>query len=160
MTNNILLLYGSMTGLAVLYIYLGSRWRWIYLTAIIPAFVIPGLLKVVEAHFVTDIATDCKRMCDLTPIETAFYFFSYSPFFIKTVGLLQLFSGLLLFFKKYRLIGLLFALVQSTFINLLTISFWGISTVTIFMIMISASIILYLYKDFKDPLMGLISKPD
>ncbi len=157
MTIKIILFYFILALLTGTYIWLGTKWRWIYLVAIISTFAIPGLLKLFDHHMVPDIAVECKKMCDLTPVETLFYFFGYSRMFIRTAGFIQLISGLLLFSKKYRLLGLMCCFILNSFINLLNISFWGMSLVTIYMLMITASIIVYMYLDYKDNLKGLVN---
>ena len=154
--NKLTLLYLCLTIVGLLLIWWGSKKRWVYLGLIIPTFVVPGLLKAIDAHFANDIQVDCKKLCDLTSVETVFYFFSYSRLFIRSLGILQLISGLLLFSKRLRLIGLLACLGISLFINLLNISFWGMSNVTIFMFMISAMIISYLYLDYKTNIKALL----
>lgn len=156
MTNNIILLYSLLTLAALVFILLGLKWRWVYLAVIIPGFILPGLSKMFDAHFVVDTGLLCKNMCDLSPVQTVFYFFSYSRMFIRTAGFVQFMCGLFLCFRKFRFIGLIGSLGISLFISLLNISFWGMSTVAIFMCMLSVSILLYLYKDYREKLRNML----
>ena len=150
-----IIFYFVLIPLGLAYIWLGIKWRWIYLGVIIPTFVIPGLLKVLGMHMITDVSIECKKMCELSPVDTVFYFFGYSRLLIRTVGLIQFISGIFLISKKYRLLGLMSCLIICSFINLLNISFWGVSNVTLFMAFITISIITYLYLDYKHKLKGV-----
>lgn len=157
MLNKLTLIYLAVIAAALIILFLGIKKRWLYTFLIGATFLIPGILKALDAHFNIDIPGRCKALCDLSPIELTFYYFSYSRLFIRSLGLLQAFSGILVFIPRYRFVGLLCCLSNSVFINLLNLSFWGMSVVTIYMVMITFMVLIYLRLDYMGKVKSMIS---